>query len=133
MKARRLVQRLLALVWKRNLERELDGEILAHLEMAEQDAIAAGMTPKEARRVARLRFGGIEQTKEAHRHRRSVPWIETMLRDLRYGLASLKRNPAFAVTAVGVLALGIGANAAMFSLVDAVLLKPLPFPEPESR
>jgi putative ABC transport system permease protein len=122
---------LLALFRKRHLDRELEGEILAHLEMAEQEALAAGMEPEEARRVARMRFGGVEQVKEAHRDRRSLRWIETVLGDFRYGLASLRRNPGFALVAVGVLALGIGANAAMFSLVDAVLLKPLPFPEPE--
>jgi hypothetical protein len=83
--------------------------------------------PVEARR----RFGGIDQMKEYHRDRRSVRWIETLLRDVRYGLASLARDPGFAAVSIGVLALGIGANAAMFSLLDGVLLKPLPFPESE--
>jgi len=128
---RRAVAAALALLRKRRLDRELDGEILAHLEMAERDALAGGLLPEEARLAARRRFGGIEQMKEEHRDRRGFPWIETLLRDLRYGLASLTRDPGFTAVVVGVLALGIGANVAMFSLVDAVLLKPLPFPDPD--
>ncbi len=128
---RLLVHRLLALTRTRRLDRELDDEILAHLELAERDALAAGLSPEEARRAARRQFGGIDQMKEVHRDKRSVRWIDTLLRDVRYGLGSLRRDPGFTVVAIGVLALGIGANTAMFSLVDAVLLKPLPFPEPE--
>jgi len=125
------VKRFLALFRKRKLDRELDEEVLAHLELAERDAIAAGLTAEQARRAARLRFGGIEQMKEVHRDQRGVRWMENFLRDFRYGLASLERNPGFAVVVIGLLALGIGANTAMFTIVDAVLLKPLPFPEPE--
>jgi predicted permease len=127
---RRAASGLLALLRKRRLDRELEGEILAHLELAERDALAAGLPPEEARRAARRRFGGIEQMKEEHRGQRSAQWIETLLRDFRYGLASVVRDPGFSAIVVGVLALGIGANVAMFSLVDAVLLKPLPFPDP---
>ena len=131
MKLRFAAARLLALFRKRRLDRELEGEILAHLEMAELDAIAAGLSPEEARREARRGFGGIEQMKEDHRDQRSVRWVENLLRDVRYGMASLARDPGFAAVTIGLLALGIGANTAMFSIVDAVLLKPLPFPEPE--
>ena len=123
--------RLLALFRKRRLDQELDGEVLAHLEMGERDALAAGMSPEEARREARLRFGGIERMKENHRDARSVRWVENLLRDVRYGMASLVRDPGFAAVTIALLALGIGANTAMFSIVDAVLLKSLPFPEPE--
>ena len=123
--------RLLALIQKRRYEDELEDEIAAHLELAEKDAIASGLTPEEARRIARLRFGGIEQVKEEHRERRSFQWIETVLVDFRHGLFLLARAPGFTLVALGVLALGIGANTAMFSLVDAVLFKPVPFPEPE--
>jgi putative ABC transport system permease protein len=126
-----LVRRLVALFSTRRLERELEGEILAHLEMAERDAIAAGLSPAEARLAARRQFGNVESMKEAHRDRRGVRWIDTLRRDIRYGLVLLVRDPGFAAMAIGVLALGIGGNAAMFSLVDAVFLKPLPFPEPE--
>jgi predicted permease len=130
-KLRFAAARLLALVRKRRLDDELEGEILAHLEMAEHDAIAAGLSPEEARREARRGFGGIEPMKEDHRDQRSARWVENLLRDVRYGMASLARDPGFAVVTIGLLALGIGANTAMFTIVDAVLLKPLPFPEPE--
>src|ERR1035441_1779954 len=131
MTLRRATAGLLALLRHRRLDRELDDEVVAHIELAERDARARGLSPEEARRAARLAFGGIEYMKEEHRDRRSVRWIETLLKDFRHGLASLVRDPGFAVVAIGVLALGIGANTAMFSIVDAVLLKPLPYPEPE--
>jgi putative ABC transport system permease protein len=118
-------------VTARRLERELEGEVLAHLEMAERDGLAAGLSPEEARREARRRFGSIEAMKEAHRDQRAVRWIDTFLRDVRYGLKLLLRDRGLAAVTIGVMAIGIGANAAMFSLVDAVLLKPLPYPEPE--
>jgi putative ABC transport system permease protein len=130
-KLRFAARRLLALLRKRRLDKELEGEILAHLEMAELDAIAAGLTPEEARREANQRFGGIQQMKEDHRDERGVRWVENLLRDLRYWMASLARDPGFAAVTIALLALGIGANTAMFSIVDAVMLKPLPFPEPE--
>ena len=105
MKLRLAVARLLALFRKRNLDRELEDEVLAHLELAEHDAIAAGLTPEEARYTARRSFGGIDQMKEAHRDRRGVRWLENLARDFRYGLASLKRDPGFAAVAIGLLAL----------------------------
>jgi predicted permease len=128
---RRAMASLAALLRKQQLDRELESEIDAHLELAEKDALARGLSPKEARREARHNFGGIEQMKEEHRDRRSFRWIETVIRDLRYGLASLLRSPGFTCVIVGVLALGIGGTVAMFSVVDAVFLRPLPFPEPD--
>jgi predicted permease len=128
---RRTLQRLLSLLRQGRLDRELEDEIQAHLEMAEQEAIAAGMTPQDARESARRRFGGIDQMKEEHRDHRSLRVIENLITDARYGLASLRRDPGFAATVIAVLALGIGANAAMFSILDGILLKPLPFPHPE--
>lgn len=131
MTLRRAVGRIAALVRKRRLDGELESEIRAHLELMEREGIARGLSPQEARRTARLSFGGIESMKEAHRDSRSFRWIETLLRDLRFGLASVRRAPGFSAVVVGVLALGIGANVAMFSVVDAALLKPLPFAEPD--
>jgi predicted permease len=131
MTLRRSIARLFALLQRERLERELDDEIAAHVELAERDLLARGLSAEQARREARLAFGGIEQMKEAHRDDRSTLWVENFLKDLRYGMAGLAREPLFTGVAVTVLALGIGANTAMFSLVDAVLLKPLPFPEPD--
>jgi predicted permease len=131
MTIQRRIARLLALVTRSRIERELDDEVLAHLEMAEHEAIARGLDPAAARRDALRQFGGIDQMKEAHRDDRSVRWLEHLAKDIRYGLAGLRREPGFAVVAIGVLALGIGANTAMFSVVDSVLLQPLPFPHPE--
>lgn len=131
MTPRRTVHRLLALVRKGRIERELDDEVQAHLELAERDALARGLTPAEARDEARRAFGGVQQMKERHRDDRSARWIENLARDLRYGVAALRRDAGFTVVAVSVLALGIGANTAMFSLVDGILFQPLPFPHPE--
>jgi predicted permease len=128
---RRLAQRILALGRTRRLDAQLDDEVQAHLELAERDAIAAGLSPEDARREARRRFGSIPRIQEEHRDRRSVRWVDTFVKDVRYGLRQVRRDPAFACVAIGVMAIGIGANTAMFSLMDAVLLKPLPYPEPE--
>ena len=131
MTIKRRVARLIALVRANRLERELNDEVRAHLELAEHDAIARGLDPAAARRDALRQFGGIDQMKESHRDHRSVRWIENLFKDVRYGLAGLRREPLFTTVAVAVLALGIGANTAMFSLVDGVLFKPMPFPNPE--
>ena len=128
---RQTLARLRALATSGRMDRELDDELAAHLEMAEQDAIRSGLSPAEARRQARLRLGGLQQVREEQREQRSAQWLETFARDVRYALGSLARDRAFTVIAVSILALGIGANAAMFSLIDAVLLKPMPFPNPE--
>jgi putative ABC transport system permease protein len=126
-----LIQRLLASLRRRRLDSDLENEIQSHLELAERDMIAQGASPEDARAAARRSFGGVAQMQEEHRDVRTIRWVETALRDLRLGVASLRRNPTFTIVAIGVLALGIGANTAMYSLLDAVLLRPLPFPEPE--
>ena len=131
MTLRRVLERLAAPLKSRRLDHELDDEIAAHIELAERDALVRGLSPEEARRTARIRFGGIQQMREEHRDRRTFPLMETVLRDLAHGFASLHRSPAFSATVIAVLALGIGANVAMFSVVDAVLLKPIPFPAPD--
>ena len=131
MSLRRHLARLFALFGATRFEHELDDEVLAHLELAERDATARGLDPVSARQEARRQFGGIEQMRERHRDDRSARWIENLFKDISYGFAGLRGDKGFAVIAIGVLALGIGANTAMFSLIDGALLKPLPFPHPE--
>jgi predicted permease len=128
---RHLIARLTALLRADRIDRELNDEIIAHLELAERDARERGLDAAAARREALRQFGGIEQMREVHRDDRSVRWLENLAKDVRYGLAGLRRDPLFALVAIGVLALGNGANTAVFSIVDAVLLQPLPFPNPD--
>jgi putative ABC transport system permease protein len=125
------IERVLALARGRRLDRELEAEVEAHLEMAERDAREAGLSAEEARRAARRSFGGIEQMKEEHRDRRSVRWIETGARDFRIAVRTLGRAPGFVVVAVLTLAIGIGATAAVFSLIQGVLLTPPPYKNPK--
>jgi putative ABC transport system permease protein len=128
---RQLVHRAISFCGRSRDARELDVEISHHLDQAIEENLRAGMTPQEARRQALIHFGGTQQAKESAHEQRSLPWLETLAQDLRYGSRMLRKYPAFTAVAVLTLALGIGANTAIFSLIDGILLRPLRFSNPQ--
>jgi predicted permease len=113
-------------------DRDLEAEMASHLDLAVEENMQQGMSPEEARRKALIRFGGMEQAKEEHRDARGLPALESILQDLRYTVRTLRRDAGFTIFAVLIIGLGIGASSTVFSVLNTLLVRPLPFRDPSS-
>jgi len=129
---RRLLHRLISWATSARDDELLRAEIEEHIAMQTADNLRAGLSPVEARRQAVLKFGSVEAIKETYRDQRGLPFLETLGRDTRDALRGLRRAPAFTATVILTLALGIGANTAIFAVIDSILIRPLPYPEAEA-
>jgi predicted permease len=128
---REAIERVCSFFHKPQRDSELDAEMAAHLELATEENLQKGMPADEARRLAMIRFGGVTQAKEQQREARGLPWLDVLMQDVRFTLRTLGRDRGFTLVAVIILGLGIGANVTVFSVVNTILLRPLPFPNPQ--
>ncbi len=126
-KLRAFFLRLIGHARTQRIEDDFAEELESHIAMDTEDGIRAGLTAEEARRQALVRIGGAEQARQRQREQHTLPWIENLLRDLRYALRGFRRNPIFSITAIATLALGIGSTTAVFSVVDRILFRSLPY------
>ena len=126
-----LLSRCVALFRRKRLDDDLDEELRAHIELAIEEHRSRGMSEQQARTAALRAFGGVTRIRESYRVQRGLPWLEQIAWDIRYTMRQLRRAPGFALTAILTLALGIGAAASVFSVVNAVLLKPFAFHDPD--
>src|SRR5882757_577129 len=110
---------------------DLEQELASHLDFATEENLRRGLSPQEARRQALVRFGGVQQSREQQRAARGLPALDVLMQDLRYTLRTLRRDRAFTIVAILILALGIGTNIAVFSVVNTLMLRPLPFHDPQ--
>jgi putative ABC transport system permease protein len=127
-KSRAFAMRIAGLIRLRHTEADFTSELESHVALHTEDGIRAGLTPAEARRQALIRLGGAEQTRQAHRERRTFPWLESLIQDTHYGLRTMAHHPGFTAVAVLTLAIGIGACTAIFTAIKPILIDPLPYP-----
>ena len=129
---RRFFRRLTSWSTSTRDEELLRAEFEEHIDMQTAENLRAGLSPIEARRQALLKFGSVEGIKDAYRDQRGLPLLETLSRDARHAIRGLRRTPAFTAAVILTLALGIGANTAVFAVIDSILIQPLPYPQAEA-